>query len=57
MRRRALGLLIGLALLSTGCALHHRPLALPHCYLVVSGEACSADAMMPQTYCACVGNL
>lgn len=65
MRRRALLLLVSLALLSTGCALHHttpppEPPVRVHqgpCYWLQTGTACDPGAMLPATYCSCAAEL
>lgn len=64
MRRRAFGLLIGIALLSTGCALHQTPPPEPPvrvhrgpCYWLQTGTACDPGAMLPATFCSCAAEL
>lgn len=64
-RRRAFGLLIGIALLSTGCALHHAPppvdppvrVKAGPCYWLQTGTACDPGSMLPETFCQCSAEL
>lgn len=66
MRRRAFGLLIvSLAIVASGCALHHKtpppepPVRVKAgpCYWLQTGTACDPGAMLPETFCTCSAEL